>query len=189
MSSRLPQSRRYGRYSLNVRNATKCSYVRSSIKLLYGNRYEDNIHQRSFKLRRCKSTLPCSHIVRALPADQDNAIEKYYSIALMHDIGKVSIPDEVLNKPGKLTDEEYELIKSHTERGYEVLKNISLMPEVAIGARAHHERPDGKGYPLGLKGDEIPRVAQIIAVADTFGTPCIPIRPYPQRNLKKRWYI
>jgi len=118
-------------------------------------------------------------LTRELGYDQDT-IEKYYSIALMHDIGKVSIPDEVLNKPGKLTDEEYEIIKSHTERGYEVLKNISLMPEVAIGARAHHERPDGKGYPLGLKGDEIPRVAQIIAVADTFDA-MYSDRPYRKR--------
>ena len=74
----------------------------------------------------------------------------------------------MLNKPGKLTDEEYSIIKSHTSLGYNVLKDISIMPELAIGAVAHHERPDGKGYPKGLKGGEIPRVAQIIAVADTF---------------------
>ena len=123
-------------------------------------------------------------LTRELGYDQET-IEKYYSIALMHDIGKVGIPDEVLNKPGKLTDEEYELIKSHTERGYNALKNISLMPEVAIGARAHHERPDGKGYPLGLKGDEIPRVAQIIAVADTFDA-MYSNRPYRKRmNFEK----
>ena len=123
-------------------------------------------------------------LTRELGYDQQT-IEKYYSIALMHDIGKVGIPDEVLNKPGKLTDEEYELIKSHTERGYNALKNISLMPEVAIGARAHHERPDGKGYPLGLKGDEIPRVAQIIAVADTFDA-MYSNRPYRKRmNFEK----
>ena len=123
-------------------------------------------------------------LTRELGYDQET-IEKYYSIALMHDIGKVCIPDEVLNKPGKLTPEEYELIKSHTERGYEALKNISLMPEVAIGARAHHERPDGKGYPLGLKGDAIPRVAQIIAVADTFDA-MYSNRPYRKRmNFEK----
>jgi len=115
----------------------------------------------------------------------DETVEKYYDIALMHDIGKVGIPDNVLNKPGKLTDEEYELIKSHTSRGYEVLKNISLMPEIAVGAQAHHERPDGKGYPQGLSGDEIPRVAQIIAVADCFDA-MYSNRPYrPRMNFDK----
>ena len=110
----------------------------------------------------------------------DETVEKYHNIALMHDIGKVGIPDSVLNKPGKLDEGEYELIKSHTSRGYEVLKNISIMPEIAVGAYAHHERPDGKGYPQGLKGNEIPRVAQIIAVADCFDA-MYSKRPYRSR--------
>ena len=100
--------------------------------------------------------------------DNDEKAEKYYRIALLHDIGKIGVPDEVLNKHGKLTDEEFEMIKSHTTKGYEALKDISVMPELAIGAHSHHERPDGKGYPEHLKGDEIPRVAKVIAVADTF---------------------
>ena len=106
-------------------------------------------------------------ISRELGYDEET-VEKYHNIALLHDIGKIGIPDEVLNKPSKLTEEEFATIKSHTTRGYDVLKNISLMPEISVGALSHHERPDGKGYPNGLKGDEIPRVAQIIAVADTF---------------------
>lgn len=110
----------------------------------------------------------------------EETVEKYYDIALMHDIGKIGIPDSVLNKPGKLTEEEFALIKSHTTRGFDVLKNISLMPEIAIGAEMHHERPDGKGYPLGLKNDEIPRVAQIIAVADCFDA-MYSNRPYRSR--------
>lgn len=118
-------------------------------------------------------------LARELGYDEET-VEKYHNIALMHDIGKIGIPDSVLNKPGRLTDEEFELIKSHTTRGYDVLRNISLMPEIAIGAHAHHERPDGKGYPLGLKGDEIPRVAQIIAVADTFDA-MYSTRPYRAR--------
>jgi putative nucleotidyltransferase with HDIG domain len=110
----------------------------------------------------------------------EETVEQYYNIALMHDIGKIGIPDQVLNKPGKLTDDEYSVIKSHTERGYDVLKNISLMPDIVVGAEAHHERPDGKGYPHGLKNDEIPRVAQIIAVADTFDA-MYSDRPYRKR--------
>ena len=115
----------------------------------------------------------------------DETTEKYYRIALLHDIGKIGIPTEVLNKPGKLTDEEYEIIKSHAQKGYDALKNISIMPELAVGAGAHHERPDGKGYPKGLKGDEIPFVAQIIAVADTFDA-MYSNRPYRKRmNFEK----
>ncbi|MCR5743678.1 MAG: HD domain-containing protein [Lachnospiraceae bacterium] len=110
----------------------------------------------------------------------EETVWKFYNIALMHDIGKIGVSDEVLNKPGKLTPEEYEEIKSHTTQGYEILKNITIMPELAIGAECHHERPDGKGYPRGLKGEEIPRVAQIIAVADTFDA-MYSDRPYRKR--------
>ena len=118
-------------------------------------------------------------LAKELDCDEETA-EKYYYIALLHDIGKVGVPSEVLNKPGKLTDEEFDIIKSHTELGYEALKNIRIMPELALGAQAHHERPDGKGYPNHLKGDDIPRVAQIIAVADCFDA-MYSNRPYRKR--------
>ena len=110
----------------------------------------------------------------------DETVDKFYNIALLHDIGKIGIPEEVLNKPGKLTDEEYKIIQSHSQLGYNVLKDISIMPELATGAGCHHERPDGKGYPRGLKLEEIPRVAQIIAVADTFDA-MYSTRPYRKR--------
>ena len=123
-------------------------------------------------------------LTKELGYDEDT-IEKYHNIALLHDIGKIGVPMEVLNKPGKLTDEEFAIIKSHTTIGYNVLKDISIMPELATGAGLHHERPDGKGYPNGLKGDEIPRVAQIIAVADTFDA-MYSNRPYRKRmNFEK----
>ncbi len=118
-------------------------------------------------------------LTRELGYDK-TVVEEYYNIAMLHDIGKVGVPPEVLNKAGKLTDEEFNIIKSHSSLGYETLKDISIMPELAIGAGFHHERPDGKGYPKGLKGDEIPRVAQIIAVADTFDA-MYSDRPYRQR--------
>lgn len=116
---------------------------------------------------------------RELGYDEDT-VERYYQIALLHDIGKIGIPPEVLNKAGKLTDEEFETIKSHTSKGYDALKEISIMPELAVGAQAHHERPDGKGYPNHLKAGEIPRVAQIIAVADCFDA-MYSNRPYRKR--------
>lgn len=115
----------------------------------------------------------------------DDTVEKYYQIALLHDIGKIGVPPEVLNKPGKLTDAEFGTIQSHTSQGYEALMEISIMPELAVGAQAHHERPDGKGYPNHLKADEIPRVAQIIAVADCFDA-MYSNRPYRKRmNFEK----
>ena len=123
-------------------------------------------------------------LAEELGYDEDT-VEKYYNIALLHDIGKIGIKPEVLNKNGKLTDEEFTLIKSHSIQGYNVLKDISIMPELATGAKSHHERPDGRGYPDGLKGDEIPRAAQIIAVADTFDA-MYSNRPYRNRmNFEK----
>jgi energy-coupling factor transport system substrate-specific component len=88
--------------------------------------------------------------------------------ALLHDIGKIGIPDSVLNKPGKLTDEEYEIIKSHVVRGAEILKDFTLVNHVWEGALYHHERYDGRGYTHGLKGEEIPLNARIIGIADAF---------------------
>ena len=98
----------------------------------------------------------------------EKEIEKIYQIGLMHDIGKVTIPDHVLVKPGKLTDEEYVIMKQHAINGYDILKIVESVPELALGAGFHHERVDGRGYPFGKKADEIPAVAQMIAVADTF---------------------
>ena len=118
-------------------------------------------------------------LAKEMGRDEDTC-EKYYNIALLHDIGKIGIPEEVLNKPGKLNDEEFATIKSHSALGFDTLKDISIMPELAIGAGAHHERPDGKGYPNGLKHEEIPDVARIIAVADTFDA-MYSNRPYRNR--------
>ena len=98
----------------------------------------------------------------------ENEVERIYEIALMHDIGKVTIPDGVLNKPGKLTDEEYAIMKQHAINGYDILKSVEIAPDLALGAGFHHERVDGRGYPFGKTADEIPPVAQMIAVADTF---------------------
>ena len=84
----------------------------------------------------------------------------------VHDVGKITVPAEMLNKPGKLSAIEFEMIKSHAEQGYEVLKNVDFPWPVAEVARQHHERIDGSGYPRGLKGEEIILEARIMAVAD-----------------------
>ena len=96
--------------------------------------------------------------------------EEIYNIALLHDIGKIAVPDAILNKPCELTEEEYEIVKQHAHNGYEILKEIESVPELALGAGFHHERVDGDGYPFHKGGSEIPYVARIIAVADTFDT-------------------
>jgi energy-coupling factor transport system substrate-specific component len=86
----------------------------------------------------------------------------------MHDIGKIGIPDKILNKPDRLTDEEYAVMKTHVTHGAEILKDFTLIEHVVDGARYHHERYDGRGYPDGLKGEEIPLYGRIIGVADAF---------------------
>ena len=91
-----------------------------------------------------------------------------YMIALLHDVGKIGVSDAIIKKPDKLTDEEYAIIKTHSVMGEKILKNITEFPQLLIGARWHHERYDGRGYPDGVAGEAIPVEARIIAVADTY---------------------
>ncbi len=108
-------------------------------------------------------------------------VEEFYNIALLHDIGKIGIPDKILNKPERLDDEEFVIMKSHAQKGYEILSDFrEIEPELAYGAGYHHERFDGKGYPNGVGGDDIPDVAKIIAVADTFDA-MYSTRPYRKK--------
>ncbi|MBU2515738.1 HD domain-containing protein [bacterium] len=98
----------------------------------------------------------------------DDLLELLEITAILHDIGKIGVDDAVLRKPGKLNDEEYEKMKLHTSYGYEILNHVKKLGPAIPGMRHHHERMDGKGYPLGLKGNEIPLLARIICVADTW---------------------
>lgn len=91
-----------------------------------------------------------------------------YFIGLLHDIGKIGIKDDIINKPGRLTDEEFAVIRSHSTIGFDILKSMTEIDNIEYGARWHHERYDGTGYPDGIKGDEIPQFARIIAVADAY---------------------
>lgn len=94
--------------------------------------------------------------------------DEIYRAGLLHDVGKIRIPAEIINKPGKLTDEEYNIIKIHPVTGFHILQGISEDSIIAIAAKYHHERYDGKGYPNGLAGDNIPEVARILGVADSY---------------------
>ncbi|MGN0160573.1 MAG: HD domain-containing phosphohydrolase [Lachnospiraceae bacterium] len=91
-----------------------------------------------------------------------------YMMGLLHDVGKIGIPDAIINKPAKLSDEEFAVIKNHPVLGEKILRNITEFPQLSTGARWHHERYDGKGYPDGISGEEIPEEARIIAVADSY---------------------
>ncbi len=95
-------------------------------------------------------------------------VEKTYWAGMVHDIGKTVVPREILNKKGKLTEEEFEQIKQHPVWGYDTLKNSQQLKEIALYVRHHHERWDGNGYPDGLAGDEIPLISQILTVADAW---------------------
>lgn len=103
-----------------------------------------------------------------------NEIEKIVTSSTLHDVGKISIPDRILNKPGRLTAEEFEVMKQHTIKGCEILRNVPEIMDAGIYhysfdiCRHHHERWDGKGYPDGLKGDDISIWAQVVSVADVY---------------------
>lgn len=98
----------------------------------------------------------------------EEEVQNVYNVALLHDIGKIAVPDSVLNKPGRLDDDEFEIIKKHPVTGNEILRDITILEHVQEGAHYHHERWDGRGYPCGLKEEEIPIYARIIALADTY---------------------
>lgn len=106
-------------------------------------------------------------IAAELGFDADE-LENIRQIGLLHDIGKIGVPDSILSKPKKLTEEEYNIMKTHVDIGGEILKDFTHIKNVADGAKYHHERYDGKGYNTGLKGKEIPLTARIIGLADAF---------------------
>lgn len=106
-------------------------------------------------------------IAKRMGKSKEEQQEIYYA-GLLHDVGKIRIPDRILSKPGKLTAEEFGCIKLHPIAGYHILKDISKNNRIADAAKWHHERYDGKGYPTGLRGEDIPEIARIIGVADAY---------------------
>ena len=98
----------------------------------------------------------------------DDECEKIRVSALLHDVGKIGIDDKILKKPSALTDEEFEIMKQHPQKGYKIMSQIPAIKEFLPGMYMHHEMVNGQGYPQGLKGEEIPLMGRIVAVADTF---------------------
>jgi len=114
--------------------------------------------------------------------EYSNFKETLHIAALLHDVGKIGIPDRILNKTTQLTKEEYERVQAHPITGATILYPIRELDIVAAEVRAHHERFDGRGYPDGLKAEDIPFIARIIAVADTYDA-VTSDRPYRQRKM------
>lgn len=128
----------------------------------------------------------CKLIGKKLKLKEED-IKGLEQAGLFHDIGKISIPDNIIDKPGKLTDEEYDIIKTHPEIGYQILRAADEYSDLAIHALHHHERWDGKGYPSGLKGNDIPLFSRIIGIADAYEAMTAD-RPY-RKKLSKEYAI
>lgn len=118
----------------------------------------------------------CVSVGKELGLSEDELYELEVS-ALFHDLGKIGVPDSVLTKPSRLTDEEFLEMKLHPNKSYEILKDFPVFDKMAINAKFHHERFDGRGYPEGLRGESIPFFSRIILIADTFDA-MTSTRPY-----------
>lgn len=135
-----------------------------TINTIISTLHEKNKREEQHSLRVSKL---CESMGAAIGLTEDE-IKELKTVGLLHDIGKVAVEESILNKPGKLTDEEWEEIKRHPEIGYRILSTVNDLSEMAGYVLAHHERYDGKGYPKGLKGENIPLQARIIAIVDTY---------------------
>lgn len=116
----------------------------------------------------CMNVALISNILATWLNLSQKEIETATLCGLLHDIGKLAIPDQLIKKPGKLTDEEYKTVKTHTIEGYNILKNQNISDHIKNAALMHHEKCDGSGYPFGLKGDKIDAFAKIVAIADVY---------------------
>lgn len=135
---------------------------------------------------RCKDDYTWGHSLRvayfcvSVGREMGLSTEELYELevsALFHDIGKIGVPDSVLLKPSRLTDEEFLEMKLHPSKSYEILRDFPVFNQMAINAKHHHERFDGRGYPEGLKGEAIPLFSRIILISDTFDA-MTSTRPY-----------
>ncbi|MGH9684209.1 MAG: HD domain-containing phosphohydrolase [Candidatus Acidiferrales bacterium] len=135
-----------------------------SIKMLAAAIDEKDPYTRGHSGRVAKYSMMIGETLGMNPEDLD----RLKISALLHDVGKIGVDDRVLKKPGKLTDEEFDLMKQHTIKGANIMRPVAQLKDVLPGIELHHERMDGGGYPYGLPGDQIPLMARIIAVADTF---------------------
>lgn len=147
----------------SVSNETRKVYEMAARSILKALDMKDN-YTHGHSLRVADYCLILGH---HLEMDEEKLYELELS-ALFHDIGKIGIPDKILSKPDRLTEEEFQVMKTHPVLSYELLKGFEGYEQIAKNARHHHERYDGKGYPDNLKADEIPMISRMILIADTF---------------------
>jgi len=155
---------------------TQIILQKDKIQALYEETYESTVKALA-KAIEAKDTYTSGHCDRVTELSlktaeylgfNDEKLNKIKIAAILHDIGKIGIPEGILNKPGKLTPEEYSIVKKHPSIGYEILSDIDYLDNIREIIYQHHERYDGKGYPLGLKGINILTEAKILALADAF---------------------
>lgn len=163
------------RHKLLDNKSIKSSIMDSLLKSLEEKNLETNEHAK----RVTKYALALGQKLNFKISELDELI----LVARLHDIGKIGISEDILLKPGSLTNEEFEIMKTHTEKGYRIINASSELYTVAKCVLTHHERWDGKGYPLGLKGDEIPLVSRIINIADSFD---VMTNNRPYKNTKSK---
>jgi len=149
------------RYTFSLYLVSKSQYVQTVDALMIAMEARDKYTQGHSK----RVSEIAEMIAKELKLSQGR-IEELRVASLLHDVGKIGIKDSILNKPGKLNDEEYEIIKQHTVIGFNILKDINNMKEINYIVKYHHERYDGKGYPEGKKGDELPLEVFIVQLAD-----------------------
>ena len=149
------------RRKLNSRSSRKSKVLESILETLNAKTEETKEHSDRLSRFAVKT-------MEGLGMTRTNEVDDVKLLARVHDIGKITIPDEVLFKASRLTPEEYEIIKKHCEAGYKITRNITDSDDVCNGVLFHHEKWDGTGYPQGLKGEDIPIFARIICVVDSY---------------------
>ena len=149
------------RRKLNNRSSRKSKVLDSILETLNQKTEETKEHSDRLAILATKT-------LQSMNYTRESELEDIQLLAKVHDIGKITIDDHILKKPGKLTTHEFEIIKKHSEAGYKIIRNITDSDDVCNGVLLHHERYDGKGYPQGLLGDEIPLFARVISVVDSF---------------------
>ncbi len=149
------------RRKLNSRSSRKSKILESILETLNAKTEETKEHSDRLSKQAALT-------IEELGMIRSSEIEDIQLLALVHDIGKITIPDKILNKPKRLLPNEFEIIKRHSEAGYKIIRNITDSDDVCNGVLFHHERWDGNGYPQGLKGEQIPIFARVICVVDAF---------------------